>query len=298
MAKVSVIIPSYGRPVFLRNSVSSVIAQTFENWELIIVDDNGAGSTAQIETSLALSELLEDPRIRYVFHEINLGGSAARNTGWRQSNSDFICFLDNDDLFHPEKLASQFSILESTDFDLTVCGFDSYKGGKKVRTSQTIPFYENYLIPFVQGKINFASGSTMMVRRKILIEVDGYDESFRRKQDVELMIRILTRGKIHVDDRVLVSLTIDDRSNIPKVEDFKKFQEKFSNKFKDIFQAFPDREQIGITQYGQIELAKVALWNKDFSTFFETLFNPDLNWKNKGLLLIDLSRKFITYYLR
>ena len=161
-----------------------------------------------------------------------------------------------------------------------------------------LPQFENYLVLFAKGELNFAAGSTMMVRKSLLEEIDGYDEAFRRKQDVELMIRLLEIEKIFVDDRILVRLNIDDRNNIPKFDDFKIFQELFNLKFSSVFERFPEKERMAVFQYNQIELAKVALWNKDVLAFTKILISPDLHWKSKFKLIVDLSRKFVTYYVK
>jgi glycosyltransferase involved in cell wall biosynthesis len=298
MAKVSVIIPSYGRPEFLQKSIQSVLRQSFQGWELIVVDDNGLGSVSQVQTQTLLNEYRHDPRIRYLIQEENRGGSAARNIGWKSASGEFICFLDNDDEFYPEKLTAQFQSLERTGLKMTVCRFDSFKNGQKVRTSPKVPALESYLIPFALGKINFASGSTLMISKSLLEKVDGYDESFRRKQDVELMIRLLEEEKLHVDDQILVRLNIDDRTNIPSVENFKKFQNLFNLKFHNLFETFPQKAQREIKQYEITELAKVALWNKDWKLFLRLFFTGGLNFTTQFNLGTDLVQKFVTYYLK
>lgn len=298
MAKVSVIIPSYGRPEFLQKAIQSVLSQSFQDWELIVVDDNGIGSVSQVQTQTLLNEYRDDPRIHYLIQDENRGGSAARNIGWKFASGEFICFLDNDDEFYPEKLTAQVQSLERTGLKMTVCRFDSFKNGKKVRTSPKVPEMDSYLIPFALGKINFASGSTLMISKSLLGKVDGYDETFRRKQDVELMIRLLLEESLHVDNQILVRLNIDDRANIPSVENFKKFQNLFNLKFNSLFETFPQKAQQEIKQYEITELAKVALWNKDWKLFLRLYFTGGLNFTTQFNLGTDLVQKFVTYYLK
>lgn len=298
MPQISVVIPSFSRPDFLQRSMESVIAQTFVDWEMIIVDDNGRGTAAQLETERAVSNFQSDPRVRYLVMEVNSGGSAARNLGWKNANGKYLCFLDNDDEFYPEKLEFQHALLSNSGFQATACRFDSFKKNEKVRTSPPIPALEDYLIPFVQGKINFASGSTLMISAELIQKIGGFDEKFRRKQDVELMVRILTSAKLAVDNRILVRLHIDDRANIPNLEKFKKTQDLFDEKFLELFRSFSKRDQDEIAQYKLIELAKVALWNKDYKEFMRIFVDQNLGWKNKVSLSMDLFGKFITYYIR
>jgi glycosyltransferase involved in cell wall biosynthesis len=298
LAKVSVIIPSFGRPEFLRKAIKSVIEQSFQDWELIVVDDNGAGSFFQLQTQNILSEFVADQRIHYLIQEENRGGSAARNIGWRSASGEFICFLDNDDEFYPEKLSNQVRCLENTGFKMTVCRFESFKNDRKVRTSPKLPELGNYLIPFAMGRINFAAGSTLMISKSLLEKVGGYDETFRRKQDVELMIKLLVDEKLHLDDQILVRLNIDDRANIPSVENFRKFQNLFNLKFSKLFQTLPPKAQQEIRQYELTELAKVALWNKDWKLFLKLYFTGGLTFRTQANLGIDLVRKFMTYKLK
>ena len=96
---VSIIIPTYKGYDTLGRSVKSVLEQSYKNIEIIIVDDNGEGSENQIKTEDVLKSFLVDERVKYIKHKKNLNGSAARNTGFRHSNGEFIAFLDDDDEF-------------------------------------------------------------------------------------------------------------------------------------------------------------------------------------------------------
>src|SRR5688572_2235335 len=105
MPNVSVIIPTHNRAESVFNAVTSVIKQTLEDIEIIVVDDASNDNTAE-----ALARL-RDKRIRFIRHEMNKGGAAARNTGILNCKSDYIAFLDDDDEWLPEKLAKQMAVL-------------------------------------------------------------------------------------------------------------------------------------------------------------------------------------------
>ena len=98
MPAVSIVIPCFNRAEYLRLALSSVCAQTFTDWECIVVDD---GSTEDLSFAMDI-----DPRIR-LFRQRNMGISAARNRGIFGSIGSYIAFLDSDDLWMPEKLALQ-----------------------------------------------------------------------------------------------------------------------------------------------------------------------------------------------
>lgn len=92
--RFSIIIPTHGRPELLRQALNSVLAQTFSDFEVIVVDDGSPISP----------ERTHDSRVRLVTHGTNLGASVARNTGIEAATGDYLCFLDDDDLYTPDRL--------------------------------------------------------------------------------------------------------------------------------------------------------------------------------------------------
>ena len=97
-ALVSVVIPTYDRAELLPRAVRSVLAQTYQNMEIIIVDDGSRDNTQEVVKSFS------DPRVRYVRHDTNRGVSAARNTGIKNSRGEFIGLLDSDDEYFFEEV--------------------------------------------------------------------------------------------------------------------------------------------------------------------------------------------------
>jgi glycosyltransferase involved in cell wall biosynthesis len=103
---VSIIMPSYNTGRFLAESIRSVLAQTYENWELIVVDDCSTDDTDAVVAGFT------DPRIRYIKNEKNSGAAQSRNRALREAKGRWIAFLDSDDLWEPEKLALQVEFME------------------------------------------------------------------------------------------------------------------------------------------------------------------------------------------
>ena len=109
---VSIVIPTFARPDNLVRAIESVLNQTYKPIEIIVVDDNGRGTLYQVETENVLKPYIYKNQIKYLTHEINKNGSAARNTGFRVSKGDYVCYLDDDDVFAPTKIEKQVARLE------------------------------------------------------------------------------------------------------------------------------------------------------------------------------------------
>ncbi|WP_017242649.1 glycosyltransferase family 2 protein [Vibrio breoganii] len=104
---VSVIIPTYGRPDKLIFSISSVLEQTYDNIEIIVVDDNGRDTNNQLITKRLLEEHELFTKVNYLILEFNSGGGLARNAGMEIAKGDYITFLDDDDIYFPDKIEKQ-----------------------------------------------------------------------------------------------------------------------------------------------------------------------------------------------
>ena len=104
---VSIITPSYNTAKFISETITSVLAQTYTNWELIIVDDCSTD-----DTDAVVRPYLADDRIRYIKNEKNSGAAVSRNRALREAKGKWIAFLDSDDLWLPEKLEKQIAFME------------------------------------------------------------------------------------------------------------------------------------------------------------------------------------------
>lgn len=110
---VSIIMPSYNTAQYIKESIDSVLSQTYTNWELIIVDDCSTDETDRIVAGI------RDERIRYFKNTQNSGAAVSRNKALREARGKWIAFLDSDDLWHPEKLEKQIRFMEENDYKFT-----------------------------------------------------------------------------------------------------------------------------------------------------------------------------------
>ena len=123
---ISVITPTYNRAEYLGNSIESVLSQTYSDFELIIVDDNPNESEARKKTEEVIKKY-SDPRIRYIRNPMNLGGAAARNRGIDEARGEYIAFLDDDDMYLPDRLDAQYKQMVENDWDVCVMDGATFK---------------------------------------------------------------------------------------------------------------------------------------------------------------------------
>lgn len=142
---VSIITPMYNAEKYVEATISSVIAQIYEDWEMIIVDDCSQDGSIQIAEQYARTE----PRIRIVSHSRNMGISAARNTGISYAKGQYIAFLDSDDIWKKNKLSQQVSFMRNNGyaFTYTACILIDEDGGliDKTLKPRTSVDYEGLL---------------------------------------------------------------------------------------------------------------------------------------------------------
>jgi len=186
MAKVSVIIPTHNRAAFLRTAIISVLKQTFQEFELLIVDDASTDNPLEVATSF------HDKRIRFIRHETNRGGSAARNTGIAHSTCDYIAFLDDDDEWFPEKLANQMALIVTSP-PAVGCVYTGYVIVDRASGSvngQMFPTKRGDLSKVLLMENPLGGTSSVLLKRECFQRAGLFDESLPSFQDYDLWIRI------------------------------------------------------------------------------------------------------------
>ena len=216
---VSIVLPTYRRAEMLRRSIDTVLAQSLENWELIVVDDNGRGHTAQVATAAVVEQYSEDPRIAYVVHEQNQGGGGARNTGINRARAPYVAFLDDDDAWYPEKLALQVACFERTSTDVAVVygGFRrvSHTGPGRIE----MPTPAGHTVATLLRRNAVGTTSLVMCRREALWAVGGFDPNLRSRQDLDLYLRLAQRFDFAYVDAPLLDYHSHDAEAIGKHQD-------------------------------------------------------------------------------
>ncbi len=196
MVKVSVIIPTYKRSEFLCRALDSVLAQTWPDIEAVVVDDNGAQSPDRAATQKTLDAYREDPRVVRVLNEKNLGGALARNAGIAAATGEYITFLDDDDIFLPEKVRTQVEAMLENDWDMSFmdCDIRSQEGrlvDQRRHRVDTHPRNEDLLVRHLVEPLT--PTDTYMYKASALRAIGGFDEVLTA-QEYLLMLKSINSG--------------------------------------------------------------------------------------------------------
>lgn len=187
--KVSVIIPCYNNSRVIGETIDSVICQSYDNWEIICVDDGSDDNTCQIVNDYSL----KDPRIRLVRRERTpKGGSVCRNIGIEHSKGDYLLFLDADDILHVDCLRERIGKISGNSLDFVVFPFASMKNGV-VGKKSTDASIKKHFFAFSSNHAVWQT-SCPLYRKSFVERVGGFDETFPRLQDVEFGIRCLAES--------------------------------------------------------------------------------------------------------
>lgn len=230
---VSVVIPTYKRPFYLKRAIDSVLAQDYQNIEIIVVDDNDADTDFRIETEEVLKSYSDVENVIYLKHEMNKNGSAARNTGLKYASGQYIMFLDDDDEILPARIRLQVDLMEKLDSTWGACytKYKKIKGKDNLQVSSETRQGELYVEALMRS-IYIGSGSNLLVRKSIADEIGGYDESFKRNQDFEFLTRLLENYKLAYIDECTLIVHYEIRGNKGKYEDLVAVDAFYISKFR------------------------------------------------------------------
>lgn len=204
---VSVVMPAYNAGKYIGDAIRSVQAQTYENWELLVIDDCSADHTVEIIQALAN----EDDRIRLIRNSQNSGTAQTRNHGLELSAGEWVALLDSDDVWHSEKLEKQLAVALRTNADIVYCSYSLMDDRSHHLSDFVIPETTSYRDML---KENVIGCSTVLMRRAILTGRRFSAEYYH--EDYVLWLELLRDGyKAAADREVLTDYRIvkGSRSN-------------------------------------------------------------------------------------
>jgi glycosyltransferase involved in cell wall biosynthesis len=224
MPKVSVIIPTHNRAEFLRSAITSVLNQTFQDFEIIIVDDASKDHTQEVIAHF------NDARIKVIYNQVSKEAAGARNTGLMNANCEYIAFLDDDDEWLPEKLKMQTSLLDNSPLEVGgVCTGHFEVEKVRGRVSICNPEINDF------SKDNFITTSSVLLRRECFEKCGLFDESMPTNSDYDMWIRISKSFSFKIIKKALVNYYIHENRLTFNHEKKARGLEILFEKYDDLF---------------------------------------------------------------
>jgi len=236
--KISAIIPTYNRAKLLPRVIKSVLDQTFQDFELIVVDDGSTDNTKEVVEKFQK----EDPRIKYIWQENSGGPAKPINTGIKNSSGKYIAILESDDEWLPEKLEKQVEILEKfQNVGLVSCyAMKIFPNGKKII----------YKTPFsgILRKEDWKkywqlwgilSLSTVLIRKESIEKVGLLDEKLKITADVDFYLRFIKQFDFYFLPIILINYYQNEESQsrkdfwITQIPEYEYILEKYKEDFKE-----------------------------------------------------------------
>lgn len=203
---ISIIIPTYKRSDMLQNAIHSVLNQSYDNIEIIIVDDNDPNSEDRMKTEICMQKYISNKNIKYIKHTQNKGGCAARNTGIKNSEGKYISFLDDDDYWDKEFLSKLVTLFSYTSKD-TGAVYCNYYIGMHERifySKKEQIFYSGNVFNKLLSGWCPASTSFFLIKRECFESVGLFDEELKSFQDYDMWLRIAREYEFDYTEQRLV----------------------------------------------------------------------------------------------
>ena len=209
MPAISVIIPSYNRANLLKETLESVFAQTYTDYEVLVIDDGSTDNTEEVVSALLADNSEWQCKVRYI-KQPNVGVSAARNHGIFEARGEWIAFLDSDDLWFPEKLEKQMAFIDEHPFAGAVCSpAHAYQDGQVVKDDKGEPVRpwaerETSVMPFeLFTSRNHVWTSSVLVRKTVLYKTGLFEGGLKIGEDYVLWVKIARFSEFWILNEVL-----------------------------------------------------------------------------------------------
>lgn len=221
---ISVIMPMYNTQEYIEKTIRSVIAQTYSNLEVIVVDDGSLDNGAKIVQAL----MLEDSRIKYIYQS-NKGVSAARNAAITYSAGEYLAFLDSDDLWLPDKLEKQMNRITATNMEACYCGYQYFNEDVKGKTFPERYFEGKILVEVIKEKVSVWTSAIVVKKSVVTNNSICFRSGLNWAEDMDFFYRLMYKCEFCCVKEVLAlyrqrpnSLSVSP-NRLPEVQLWKEF---------------------------------------------------------------------------
>lgn len=289
---VSVIIPTYKRSEKLLRAIDSVLNQTYDKIELLIVNDNEPNDSFTKELKLKVEKYNNDSRFHLIVQDKHINGAVARNVGIKKAKGEYIAFLDDDDWWDVTKLEKQVKCIEelSADWGVVSCKIKRYNNDKLIAM---LPKYDDGFVykDIMMLKADFATG-TLLIRHDALDQSGYFDERLLRHQDLQLLVNLTFHYKLFQVNEYLHCCDISDGQNRPSIEKLITAKKEFFTSVYNIYKTLSESEKKQVKLLNSFELGYVQLRNKDFIGALKSLFPILLSWTAIKTICKKINRKY------
>lgn len=239
---ISVIIPTYKRSEYLKRSIMSVLNQTYNKLELLIVNDNKPDDAYSKNVRNLVNEI-NDNRVILLEPKEHRNGSFARNKGLEKAKGEFICFLDDDDYWDLNKLEKQYRRMADLEMEYIAVASLKLYVNKEQRFRAALPYKVDNILDRIIKRECDISTCTTMIRHNIIDKIGGFDVNLKRKQDVEFYIHLFQHGKLNLIEEHLTYIDIsNDINNNLSFTELKKMNDDFFYSINDVLMNFSSKQ--------------------------------------------------------
>lgn len=295
--RISVVMSAFNGEKFIKGAIDSILNQTFSDFEFIIVDNASTDKTNEIILSC------HDPRIVFIKNDSNLGQTKALNIGIRQARGEFIARMDADDISLPPRLELQYKCL-SQNASLGVVGtwfteIDEKGKHLKYFTMPTDPLeIKCYLIS--PGELGYycLAHPTVLIRRKVLLDVGLYDENYRT-QDYDLWVRIVKKYPIANLNRFLVKHRVVDLQQSRRFKDEVRMecQKIIASNVSHYLSHSSEKELLALVRMLQYKPQESKEDGKQVLKVFNSFFDKYLGSDSGAKTAEKIRNKIVLFYL-
>lgn len=260
---VSVIIPTYRRSDMLDRAIQSVLCQSYDNIELLLVNDNVPGDEYSLSLFQRAKKYESDARFKLILQEKHINGAAARNEGIRQSKGEYIAFLDDDDWWEPEKIRKQVDVLSNlpNEWGGVSCKYSFVDRNGDI-IGRSSDYEDGNIYIDILNLITDVTTCSLLLRHTALDEAGWFDETLTRHQDFQLLVNFTYRYKLKLVGEYLLNIDVSDAQNRPDGEKLLEHKKRFFNSVAPVMMQLPKSEQKCIRCMHKFEVGYVFLRNR------------------------------------
>lgn len=267
---VSCVIPSYKRCDTVTRAIDSVLAQTYKDIEVCLVDDNVPGDAYSEKLQEALEKYKGDNRVRYIAQEKHINGAVARNIGIKAASGEYVAFLDDDDEWHPQKIEKQVALLKQNGNKGGVsCLYSLASNG--VCRRKCPPYSSDNLQYKILARQVAIYTSTFLCVKEALINSGAFNESLVRHQDLQMFADFLRNNTIFVLNEYCVTIHTDSSINRPDTDKLISVKKKFFESVSSCLIRYSKKEKKLISSAHYFEIVFSAVKEKKYTTVLKYL---------------------------